>query len=182
MRWTSLLPLLLCLSSHARAQPSDDDAPAPPARTAFDLIPYIDFGFGLPTGILGASLEGRYGRIGLELGGGISVGGPQLMANLWVHLFDRMSIGDLALGVGYSTGDVSSRGDVGGVFGPDRRYAPAHWLNISVCPTLKIAEDDGSGIVLRGHLGAMVNLAPDAEDTARILPFLGISAGYAFAL
>ena len=180
MRWTSIL--LLCLASPVHAQPSDDDVRPPRARTPVDLIALFNLGFGLPTGMLGASLEGRYGPIGLDVGGGISLGGPQLMANLWVHLFDRMSTGDLALGVGYSTGDVSSRGDTGGLFGPDRRYSPAHWVNLSLCPTLKLAEDDGSGLILRGQIGAMVNLAPAADDTARIMPFFGIGVGYDFAL
>lgn len=182
MRWTSSLPLLLCLSSTVHAQPSDELEAPPHATNRFELIPLFDLGFGLPTGMLGGSIEGRYGPVGLELGAGISLGGFQWMANAWVHLFDRMSTGDLALGLGYSTGDVQSRGDSGGLFGPDGRYFPAHWLNISVCPTLKLAEADGSGLVLRAHLGAMVNLAPQASDNARILPFLGLSVGYAIGL
>jgi len=157
--------------------PPDDELLPRKSPQRFDLIPYFDIGFGLPTGVLGLSIEGRYGPVGLEVGGGFGLGGWQGMVQGWAHLFRTEAEADLALGIGYSTGDVQSRGDLGGLLGPESRYKPAHWLNVMVAPTLKPMAN-GEGVVIRLHLGAMINLAPKPSDSARVLPIVGLSFGW----
>jgi len=41
---------------------------------------------------------------------------------------------------------------------------------------------NGEGVVVRAHLGDMINLAAKPGDSARILPIVGLSFGWDIAL
>ncbi len=174
----SLPPLVAAALTASAPARAEEPAPAAPSPTPAEvrLAGHLDLGFGLPTGMLGATIEARHSWWSIEAGAGLGIAGPQWMVQGWVHLHPADSFGGVALGLGHSQGPVSSGGDLGGLFGPTVRYDNARWVNLLVAVGGRV--DPAGGFVIRALFGAAINADPALADSARTLFSFGMSFGW----
>lgn len=168
----SLSPLVAAALTWGAPALASEPAAEPPPR----LAGHLDLGFGLPTGMLGATLELRHDWWSVEAGAGLGIAGPQWMVQGWVHLHRADSIAGIALGLGHSQGPVSSGGDLGGLFGPTVSYDNAKWVNLLVAVGGRVEPE--AGFVIRALFGAAINADPALADSARTLFSFGMSFGW----
>ncbi|MFO0749510.1 MAG: hypothetical protein U1F43_28145 [Myxococcota bacterium] len=158
----------------APATPATTAAPASMAEHAWHLVPALDIGFGFPTGFIGGHAELRSGRFSFGAGAGMGFGGPQFAFGGWASVIELDPGVSFDVGLWASHGAVQSRGDLGGIFGPDHRYSNAWWLSLPLALGLRPEVD--AGPTLRLIVGPAILLNPESGDSGVFM--LGFELGW----